>query len=98
MPLLPWGPLPADLGWSQSNPRIADALARWVAIVERETGRPWQELVQERVFTPLGLGTARFGPPPGDAYTNFGLASATSEIWWLTNSACRTFTIRPWNP
>jgi alkylhydroperoxidase family enzyme len=37
LPLLPWGPLPADLGWSQSNPRIADALARWVAIVERET-------------------------------------------------------------
>jgi len=34
--LLPPARLPADLQWATSNPRIADALARWAAVVERE--------------------------------------------------------------
>ncbi|HSE36584.1 MAG TPA: hypothetical protein VLG74_04720 [Blastocatellia bacterium] len=35
--LLPPASLPADLKWATPNPRIADALARWAGVVERET-------------------------------------------------------------
>lgn len=35
--LLPPAKLPADLAWAAPNPRIADAIARWTATVERET-------------------------------------------------------------
>jgi len=34
--LLPPAPLPAGMRWAAPNPRIADALARWAAVVERE--------------------------------------------------------------
>ena len=34
--LLPSAPLPAGMRWAAPNPRIADALARWAAVVERE--------------------------------------------------------------
>jgi CubicO group peptidase (beta-lactamase class C family) len=33
------------------------------AAAERATGQTWEELVVERIFTPLGLGTAGFGAP-----------------------------------
>jgi CubicO group peptidase (beta-lactamase class C family) len=33
------------------------------AVAERVTGRSWEELMQERVFAPLGITTAGFGPP-----------------------------------
>ena len=33
------------------------------AIVERRTGRSWEELVRERVWRPLGIQHAGFGPP-----------------------------------
>jgi hypothetical protein len=36
LPLLPPAPLPTDMQWATPNPRIADALARWAAVVERE--------------------------------------------------------------
>jgi CubicO group peptidase (beta-lactamase class C family) len=32
------------------------------AMLERAGGKTWEELVTERVFTPLGLGSAGFGP------------------------------------
>ncbi len=32
-------------------------------IAERLTGKPWEELVREQVFTPLGLTTAKIGLP-----------------------------------
>jgi hypothetical protein len=35
--LLPPAELPADLSWAAADPRIADAVARWTAAVERET-------------------------------------------------------------
>jgi len=35
--LLPPAELPEDLAWAAPNPRIADAIARWTAAVERET-------------------------------------------------------------
>src|SRR5215831_11338347 len=34
--LLPPASLPTDLRWATPNPRIADALARWAGVVERE--------------------------------------------------------------
>jgi hypothetical protein len=34
--LLPPAPLPTDMQWATPNPRIADALARWAGVVERE--------------------------------------------------------------
>ena len=34
--LLPPAPLPEDMAWAKLNPRVADALARWTATVERE--------------------------------------------------------------
>src|SRR5262245_15670878 len=36
LPLLPPASLPADMRWATPNPRIADTLARWSAVVERE--------------------------------------------------------------
>jgi hypothetical protein len=34
--LLPPAELPADMQWAKPNPRVADAVARWAAAVERE--------------------------------------------------------------
>ncbi len=37
------------------------------AFAERLVGRPWEELIAERLFAPLAMETAGFGPPgPGD--------------------------------
>ena len=36
LPLLPPAPLPADMEWASTNPRIADSLARWAGVVEHE--------------------------------------------------------------
>lgn len=36
------------------------------AMAERATGEPWERLMQERLFQPLGMGSAGFGAP-GDA-------------------------------
>jgi len=36
IPLLPSAPLPDDMPWAKANPRVADALSRWTAAVERE--------------------------------------------------------------
>jgi len=33
------------------------------AILERVTGKAWEELIRERLFKPLGMGSAGFGPP-----------------------------------
>ena len=37
--LLPPASIPEDLNWSRPNPRIADALARWGAAVDRESSK-----------------------------------------------------------
>jgi len=50
---------------SQPGTRFAYANLGYVlvgAILERKSGKTWEELVQERVFTPLQLDTAGFGP------------------------------------
>jgi CubicO group peptidase (beta-lactamase class C family) len=33
------------------------------AIVERETGKPWEEVIRQKLFEPLGMKSAGFGPP-----------------------------------
>jgi CubicO group peptidase (beta-lactamase class C family) len=39
-------------------------------LAEQRTGKPWEQLMAEEVFTPLGLASAGFGPPPApDAST-----------------------------
>ena len=47
--LLPPAALPADMGWAQPNPRIADAVSRWTAVVEREGARVVTPRVREVV-------------------------------------------------
>jgi hypothetical protein len=47
--LLPAAALPADLRWAIPNPRIADALARWAAVVESEASTVVSPAVQDVV-------------------------------------------------
>lgn len=49
LPLLPSATLPEDLRWAASNTRVADALARWTAAVERSVAGVISEEVQETV-------------------------------------------------
>jgi AhpD family alkylhydroperoxidase len=51
--LLPPAGLPADMRWATPNPRIADALARWSAAVERESSRVASPEVRDLVFRSL---------------------------------------------
>ncbi|MEM7049687.1 MAG: serine hydrolase domain-containing protein [Acidobacteriota bacterium] len=43
------------------------------AVAEAITGRPWEELLQERLFAPLGMTSAGFGPP--------GTVGAVDQPW-----------------
>jgi AhpD family alkylhydroperoxidase len=47
--LLPHASLPADMWWAGPNPRIADALARWTAVVEGEASGVVSPLVRDLV-------------------------------------------------
>jgi len=49
LPLLPAADLPDDLAWAKPNPRIADAVARWLATVEREASKVITPAVRECV-------------------------------------------------
>src|SRR5262245_66399845 len=49
LPLLPPASLPTDMQWAIPNPRIADALARWATVVERETSGVVSPAVRELV-------------------------------------------------
>ncbi len=51
--LLPSAPLPEDLAWAKPNPRIADALSRYAAAVEREANRVVPENVRRLVCASL---------------------------------------------
>jgi AhpD family alkylhydroperoxidase len=51
--LLPPASLPTDMQWATSNPRIADALARWTAVVERESSRVVSQEIREFVASNL---------------------------------------------
>ena len=51
--LLPAAPVPDDMDWARPNPRIADAMARWAAAVDRESAQAIspavRKLVQKRL-------------------------------------------------
>jgi AhpD family alkylhydroperoxidase len=51
--LLPPASLPTDMRWANPNPRIADALARWRAVVEFEASRVVSSAVRDLVFRNL---------------------------------------------
>ena len=53
LPLLPPARLPADMQWAAPNPRIADALARWTGVVEREASSVVSPAVQDLVIRSL---------------------------------------------
>jgi CubicO group peptidase (beta-lactamase class C family) len=51
------------------------------AMAERATGRPWEALVRERVFAPLGITTAGFGwPAAGGAAQPWGHLETASGL------------------
>lgn len=52
--LLPPADLPADMRWAKSNGRIADAVSRWTAAVEREAAKVISPQVREAVTNSLG--------------------------------------------
>lgn len=57
-------PAPAPgTGFLYSNPGYTLA----GAVAEQVTGRPYEDLLREEVFAPLGMTRAGFGAPPGDA-------------------------------
>ena len=53
------------------------------AMAERLTGKSWETLMQERLFTPLGITTAGFGPPgtPGGVDQPWGHKPDGSGGW-----------------
>ena len=51
--LLPPAPLPEDMRWAIPNPRIAEALARWTAVVECEASRVISPAVRDLVVRNL---------------------------------------------
>ncbi len=56
LPLLPPAQLPEDMSWARRNPRVADALSRWSAAVERET----QEVISEQVKQAVAISLANW--------------------------------------
>jgi D-alanyl-D-alanine carboxypeptidase len=50
---------PAITGWIYSDAGYAIA----GAMMERAAGKPWEQLLRERLFVPLGLSSAGFGEP-----------------------------------
>jgi hypothetical protein len=51
--LLPKAKIPGDLDWARPNPRIADALARWAAAVDREAEAVVAQRVRDIVLESL---------------------------------------------
>lgn len=51
--LLPHAELPADMQWARLNPRVADAVSRWTAAVEREAAKVISPQVREAVTRSL---------------------------------------------
>jgi hypothetical protein len=51
--LLPPAPLPDDMDWAEPNPRVAAAVSRWAAVVERESARVVQPDVRNLVHDNL---------------------------------------------
>jgi hypothetical protein len=60
--LLPPASLPTDMRWATPNPRIADALARWTGVVEREASSVISPAVADLVFRNLQNWTGELMP------------------------------------
>jgi AhpD family alkylhydroperoxidase len=54
IPLLPSAPLPDDMQWARANPRVADAVSRWAAAVQREAAGVISPEVKRAVGASLG--------------------------------------------
>ena len=67
-------PLKADPGtkWAYSNLGFTFV----AAIIERTAGKTWEELVTERVFSPLDMRTAGLGPQPSPGKVDAPLGHA----------------------
>ena len=76
--LLPPAELPDDLAWAAPNPRIADSIARWAAMVERETADVIAPAVQRRVAESLE-GWHNEQMPLSRAWVEPDLAGLTGE-------------------
>ena len=72
----PAGPV-GDHLYSNLSYMVAGAMA------ERLTGKSWEILMEERLFTPLGITTAGFGPPgtPGGVDQPWGHRSDGKDGW-----------------
>lgn len=53
LPLLPEAELPDDMQWARPNPRIASAVSRWAAAVERESEKVVPERTRQLVHDSL---------------------------------------------
>lgn len=60
--LLPPAPVPEELWWARANPRIADALARWIAVVDGAVDDVLPPRVREHVESHVAAW--RGGHPP----------------------------------
>jgi len=51
-------------------------------MAEQVTGRPWEELMRERLFEPMGMASAGFGPPgaPGQVDQPWGHAEEDGKV------------------
>ncbi|HTL54151.1 MAG TPA: serine hydrolase domain-containing protein [Candidatus Limnocylindrales bacterium] len=60
------------------------------AMLERITGKPWETLMTNRLFKPLGMTTAGFGPP--------GTPGKLDQPWGHTRKLLRTVPLQEDNP
>jgi len=74
-----WGAVPRDFQpgsrWAYSNAAAFDVLAR---IVEVTSGKPYDQFIKERVWQPLGITDASFGPNPALQARTLPLAGANA--------------------
>ena len=78
LPLLPPGSLPADMQWAAPTPRIAGALGRWTAVVEREASLVVSPEVRELVAFNLQHWNGEL-MPISRSWVNSEVAALTGE-------------------
>ena len=60
------------------------------AMIEKAAGKPWEQLIQERIFEPLGLKSAGLGPPVTDGLYDAAVGHRINDDGSLTAI--------PWGP
>ena len=58
-------------------------------IIERATGRPWTDIVRERVLDPAGMNLTRFAVPVGEGGWALGRTSLNADLQTTTPGALR---------